>query len=67
MGRDAFLRNLRAYARANGFAFEWIAKHGKGSHGRVKVGELSTTVPHTVGAGLKRIILRQLGLPPDAV
>lgn len=66
MNRAAFLRDLKAYAAEKGLAFEWDPRHGKGSHGRVKVGGKATTVPKTVEGRLKRAILLQLGLPPDA-
>lgn len=66
--RDAFLRALKAYAKANNLAYSWNAGHGKGGHGRVAVGGAFTTVPSgEIKTGLKFAILKQLGLPKDAV
>ncbi|MDR3513759.1 MAG: hypothetical protein P4L73_19150 [Caulobacteraceae bacterium] len=68
MNRDALIRALRAYAKANGLPFRWDASHGKGGHGRVYVGETFTTLPSgEIKTGLKAAILKQLKLPKDAV
>lgn len=67
MNRDAFLRDLRPYCRKNGLAFSWDASHGKGGHGRVKVGDKFTTVQSDVSRGVRETILKQLGLPKDAI
>jgi len=67
MSRDAFLRDLRRYCRKNRLAFEWDPVHGKGGHGRVTVGERFTTVQGDIGRGRREAILKQLGLPKDAV
>lgn len=67
MTRDAFLRALRAYAKANGLTYEWDASHGKGGHGRVKVGGRATTVKSgEISNVVKQALLKQLGLPKDA-
>jgi hypothetical protein len=59
---------MKAYAKAHGLDFVWDPGHGKGGHGRVWVGEAFTTVPSgEIKTGLKAAILRQLGLPKDAV
>ena len=66
--REAFLRELRRCAKARGLKFRWDASHGKGGHGRVYVGDCFSTVPSgEIGTGLKVAILKQLGLPKDAV
>lgn len=67
MKREAFLSALRAYCKASGLAFGWDKKHGKGSHGKVFVGDRATTVKYgEITPGMKKIMLKQLGLPPDA-
>jgi hypothetical protein len=66
--RDAFLRALKAYAKANKLVYSWNSGHGKGGHGRVTVGGVFTTVPSgEIKTGLKSAILKQPGLPKDAV
>ena len=67
MNRDAFLRDLRRYCRKNGLTFEWAPARGKGGHGRVWVGERFTTVQSDLTPRLIETILKQLGLPKDAV
>ena len=37
---------------------------GKGSHARVKYGGRVATVPRKIGTGLRREILKQLGIDP---
>jgi predicted RNA binding protein YcfA (HicA-like mRNA interferase family) len=37
---------------------------GKGSHARVKYGTRVSTVPRNIGPGLRRAILKQLGIDP---
>jgi predicted RNA binding protein YcfA (HicA-like mRNA interferase family) len=37
---------------------------GKGSHARLKYGARVTTVPRHIGPGLRRAILKQLGIDP---
>ena len=68
VNRDQFIRQLRDHAKANGLVFRFDARKGKGGHGRVFVGEKFTTVP---SGELKKptleAILKQLGLPKDAV
>lgn len=44
-GRE-FVRRARRYARRNGFAFDYNPNRGRGSHGRVHVGDRYTTVQH---------------------
>lgn len=67
MNRDAFIRELRKYCRKNSLAFSWNARHGKGGHGRVTVGEKFTTVQTDLTPGRIESILKQLGLPKDAI
>lgn len=67
MRRDAFLRDVKRYCRSNGLAFGWDARKGKGGHGRLTVGERFTTVQTELTEGRIQSILKQLGLPKDAV
>jgi hypothetical protein len=68
MRREAFLRALKSYARANKLKYSWDPSRGKGGHGTVTVAEAFTTVPSgEIKTGLKFAILKQLGLPKDAV
>jgi hypothetical protein len=68
MNRDQFIRALRTYSRKNGVECKFEPRHGKGGHGRIWVGGKFTTVP---SGELKRFtieeILKQLGLPKDAI
>ncbi len=65
--RDAFLRDLKRYCRKNGIAFSWEVRRGKGGHGIVTVGEKWTTVQTDLTEGRIERILKQLGLPKDAL
>jgi predicted RNA binding protein YcfA (HicA-like mRNA interferase family) len=67
VNRDAFIRDLRHYCRKNGLAFEWKAVRGKGGHGLVTVAGKTTTVQSSLKPGRIESILKQLGLPKDAV
>ena len=65
--RDVFLRDLRRYCKAQDLSFAFDARHGKGGHGRVTVGDRFTTVQTELTPGRVESILKQLGLPKDAV
>jgi hypothetical protein len=67
MKRDAFLRDLKRYCKKTGRAFDWDAGRGKGGHGVVTVGGASTTVQSDLNEGRIERLLKQLGLPKDAV
>ncbi|MGH6958836.1 MAG: hypothetical protein ACREEW_19405 [Caulobacteraceae bacterium] len=67
MNRDAFLRDLRRFCRKTGRSFEWRQSRGKGGHGIVTVDGRWTTVQSGLDEGRKESILKQLGLPKDAV
>jgi len=46
--------------------FRFDARKGKGSHGRLYLGEKLTTVKHgNISIGLVRKILRDLGIDPE--
>ncbi len=62
------LRRLRRLARERGLRFEYESRHGKGSHGRVLLGERLATMKDPkkeIGPGLLHDMLRQLGLSRD--
>ena len=67
MRRDRFLRDLRAYCRERSLPFRFDERRGKGGHGVVFVGERFTTVQTELTSGRIESILKQLGLPKDAV
>lgn len=58
-----FIRRMRRYARRHGLAFEYDPRRGKGSHGRLWLGERLTTIKHgELGKGLVHKMLRDLGV-----
>ncbi len=66
--REQLLSKLRRFCRKGGLAFESSAKRGKGSHITVRVGGRTTTVKEgELTPGYVALLLRQLGLPPDAL
>ncbi len=67
MNRAAFLRDLKRYCRKQGLSYAFDARTGKGGHGRVTVGDRFTTVQTDLSEGRIESILKQLGLPKDAV
>ena len=68
MNRDALLRDLRRYGKKNGLAVSFDAGRGKGGHGVVTVGERSTVVKSGELSNVyAQLILKQLGLPKDAL
>jgi mRNA interferase HicA len=59
-----FLRKLHALARRNGVPLHFVAAKGKGSHGTVYFGALSTVLKDQkkeLGIGLLRAMCRDLG------
>lgn len=63
MTREALLRELRAYARAQKLKLEIDTKLGKGSHYRVTLGDRRTIIQSgELGPLLVRTIKRQLGV-----
>ena len=63
-GRE-FVRRARRYARKAGHSVTLDPAHGKGSHGRVYVGDHSTTVKHgEISNNLMANMLKQLGIDP---
>jgi hypothetical protein len=68
MTRGQFLRRLRKYCRQLGLSVSVEESRGKGSHVTVEVADRRTIVK---GGRLSpiyiKLVLRQLGLPDDAV
>jgi mRNA interferase HicA len=63
-----FLRRLRRYARRKGLQFTYDPRRGKGSHGRVLIGDRITTVKSgnkPIGSGLLRKMLTDLNIDPN--
>ena len=68
MKREQFLSHLRRYCRKTGLAMIVDQRRGKGSHLTVIIAGRKTIVPSgELKPGEIRTILRQLGLPPDAL
>ena len=64
-GRE-FIRRARRYARRTGQSVRFVPGHGKGSHGRLWVGERFTWVPKSeLGPGLLRAMLNQLQIAKE--
>ncbi|WP_419848791.1 hypothetical protein [Candidatus Poriferisocius sp.] len=60
-----FVRRVRRHARKTGQEFHFDAAHGKGSHGRLYIGERFTTVQRgELSKGMVAAMLRQLGIDP---
>ena len=60
--REDFLRELRVLARKKGLFLVIDAKHGKGSHCKVWVGDRYATIPARLKRPVRKTILKQLGL-----
>ena len=59
-GRE-FIRRVRRYGKRSGRSVRFVPRQGKGSHGRLWVGERFTWVPRSeLGPGLLRQMLSQL-------
>ena len=68
MKRDRFLSRLRRYGRKNDLAITVDLRKGKGSHAIVRIGGRKTTVKSgELKPGYVALLLKQLGLPPDAL
>ena len=68
MNRDAFLRDLRRYGKKSGLAVSFNPGKGKGGHGTVQVGDKATIVKSGELSNVYvQLILKQLGLPKDAL
>jgi len=62
----SFIRSVRRYARRHNLRFHFDARKGKGSHGRLYLGDSFTTLKHgTISTGLVRKMIRDLGIDPE--
>ena len=62
------IRKLRRLAKDRCLQFEHEARHGKGSHGQLLLGDRLTTIKDPkkeIGPGLLHDMLKQLGLSKD--
>ena len=58
-----FVRRARRYARKNGLAFSFDSSRGKGSHGKLIVGNRATIVQHgEIALGTLASMLRKLDI-----
>lgn len=63
MNGKEFVRRARRYARKTGQTFVLDVTHGKGSHGRVYIGDYYTTVKYgEIPPDLLADMLKQLGI-----
>ncbi|MBF8272339.1 MAG: hypothetical protein HW380_1444, partial [Magnetococcales bacterium] len=65
MNGNELIRKLRKYAKDQGGDFRFISGHGKGSHGRIYLGQYFTTIKNRqkeIQPGLLSAMLKQLGL-----
>ena len=63
MNRNEFLRQALRYARRNGLEYYYYPDRGKGSHGRLYIGERFTTVQNgEITRPMLATMLRQLGI-----
>ncbi len=65
MNRNEFLRRARRYARNNELDYYFDPERGKGSHGRLYLGDLDTFVPDgEIRPGTLFSMLKDLGINP---
>ncbi len=70
MTGDEFVRRIRALGRERGVAVRFETRAGKGSHGRLYLGDRFTTLKDRrkeIGPGLLAAMLRQLGLSREDI
>ena len=70
MTGDEFVRRIRALGRERGVAVRFESRAGKGSHGRLYLGDRFTTLKDRrkeIGPGLLAAMLRQLGLSREDI
>ncbi len=70
MTGDEFIARVRQIGRERGITVRFDPRKGKGSHGRLLLGQRFTTVKDRrkeIGPGLFAAMLRQLGLTRDDV
>ena len=67
MKSSQFLRRARRYANRKGLYFKYDPRRGKGSHGRIVMGNRVTAVKSgnkPLGTGLLMKMLKDLGIDP---
>ena len=67
MTGDELIRRLKHVARSRGLVVRFEPGAGKGSHGRLYLGDAFTTLKDRrkeIGPGLLRAMRRQLGIDP---
>ena len=69
VNRNPFIRAIGRYAAAHGLPEpRFDPRRGKGGHGRIWLGDRFTTIPSgELKPGTLEAILKQLGLPKDAI
>ena len=63
-----FIKRAKRYGKDRNLLVEFVARHGKGSHGRLYVGQRFTTMKDRkkeIGPGLYRAMLSQLDINPE--
>ncbi|MBI3441184.1 MAG: hypothetical protein HY052_05200 [Proteobacteria bacterium] len=68
MRTDEFVSKARKYAKKNNLFFSLDVGHGKGSHGRIYVGDQFTAIVgqnKTINKGLFHAMCKQLGIDPQ--
>ena len=63
-----FLRKARKVARAKKLSYNWVPKHGRGSHGTLYIGADGITtvqyLPREIPTGTLRAMIEELKLDP---
>ena len=68
MTGNEFIKRAKRYGKDRGLAVEFVARRGKGSHGRLYVGDRFTTMKDRkkeIGPGLLNKMLADLNIDPS--
>lgn len=68
MNGNEFIAKIKRYAKSRGLTMSLETRKGKGSHGRLFLGQKFTTIKDRkkeIGPGLLRAMLRQLDINPN--
>lgn len=66
MNGTEFIKRAKRYAKRTGQDFRFEPAHGKGSHGRLSIGEAFTTVKRSeIPPGLFNAMLKQLKIKKE--
>ena len=63
-----FIKKAKQYAKKNGRTFSYDAKRGKGSHGKISIGDKATTIKglnKKIRGGLYNEMCKQLEIDPE--